>query len=345
MLDADIAEFRRTANSDTHRRTPDNVASLAAGMKSWLAFALESGAISEAESTELWERCAKALLQVSKSQESTHGDTDPAASFCELLISVINSGRAHIATVDGEVPPNPSSWGWGKDEQQRWTGRGERIGWVDGDDLYLNPHVAHAAVQKLGRETGNYLALSVGTINRRLKQRGFLKSIDVASETTTIRRVIEQRKQRVLHLSVDVVSTNFLPGISSIGEFSTTSTGSPTGEEVKMPGFIAGFQAIKENSAPRPASVSVSKQTAAATNAGNSGFLHTREETPQTPERSLSSHSAEMPGSDASSPTQNPASTISKPGIWQDRRAKTPMQEARERLAKLDAEDEKVTTK
>ena len=64
--------------------------------------------------------------------------------------SVLVSGRAHVAAPDGTVPADPAGWGWRSDDKGDWRARGDRIGWLDGEDLYLEPEAAEFLVQEQG---------------------------------------------------------------------------------------------------------------------------------------------------------------------------------------------------
>ena len=64
-LPAETAALREQATDDrTHRRTPGIIADLAVGLRYFLRFSVECGAITDAEEQALWERCWTALLEV-----------------------------------------------------------------------------------------------------------------------------------------------------------------------------------------------------------------------------------------------------------------------------------------
>lgn len=85
--------------------------------------------------------------------------------------SALASGRAHVAGPEGGEPTTPEAWGWrevvigaGDNERQEWRPQGERVGWIDGDDLYLQPDAAFAVAQRLSRETEDWLPASLQTL-------------------------------------------------------------------------------------------------------------------------------------------------------------------------------------
>ena len=83
-------------------------------------------------------------------------------------------------------------------ERTEWHGCGQRIGWVDGSDLYLELAASYAVAQDLARRLGDGLAVSRQTLCKRLKECGLLVSWE--RDKTTTRRTLEGRERAVLHL-------------------------------------------------------------------------------------------------------------------------------------------------
>lgn len=212
-LPARTAELRgRASGSGQHRRTPDIVAHLAAGLDVWLRFAEEAGAITDKERGNLWRRGWQALGQAATAQAAHQGASEPTRRYLELLGAALASGRAHIAGSDGGVPSYPHSWGWrevtvgaGENERTEWRSQGERIGWLDEDGLFLEPDAAHAVAKRLGENGGDGLALNVKTLHKRLNERGLLLSNE-AGRGNTVRRTLEGRRREVLHLNPESLS-------------------------------------------------------------------------------------------------------------------------------------------
>ncbi|MGQ9576987.1 MAG: hypothetical protein ACUVUC_16920, partial [Thermoguttaceae bacterium] len=63
--------------------------------------------------------------------------------------------------------------------------QGMRIGWIDDEDLYLEPDAAYAVVQRLGRDVGDALAVSPQTLRKRLKERRLLAQLPQLSRART----------------------------------------------------------------------------------------------------------------------------------------------------------------
>lgn len=203
------------AQSNQHKRTPGITADLALGLRYFLLFAHDAGGITAEEAEGLWLQGWEALGEAAGAQGKHQAAGEPTRRFGELLSAAIASGRAHVADAEGDEPREPAGWGWraarvgtGDYEREEWRPLGERIGWVEGEDLYLLPEAAFAATQKQGRDSGEPLAVTERTLRKRLHERGLLSSIDEKRETLTVRRTLESRRRGVLHLSAGLLFPN-----------------------------------------------------------------------------------------------------------------------------------------
>ena len=203
-LAAERTQLRQRAASDgQHARTPGIVADLALGLRHLLDFAVAAGALSAGERAALWERGWSALCEAGSAQAEHGRAADPVEAFVRLLAAALASGRAHVAAPDGGYPDTPAAWGWRRETirgSPEWAPQGRRVGWVDGEALYLEPEASFAAAQEMAGAQGEGLAVSVQRLRRRLKERGLLASTDAKRETLTIRRVVEGASRNVLHL-------------------------------------------------------------------------------------------------------------------------------------------------
>ena len=191
--------FRKTCPASVrHRRTPDNIAQLAIGFHLFLEFALAVEATTQAEAHDFWKRADNAFSSIISEQNQQQSAEEPCAQFIRLFLASVDGGRAYVSGPDGSAPTHASQWGYRDDKEPR----GRWAGWVDGDDLYLEPNLAYAEVQELARNTNDSVTVSLSTLRRRLKQRGFLKSVDETTQTVTLRRKFCGKKQDVLHFSV-----------------------------------------------------------------------------------------------------------------------------------------------
>jgi hypothetical protein len=190
-----------------HRRTPQMVADLALGLRYLLKFAYEVGAIDASEAERLWARGWEALGELAAEQSAHQSAGELTRRFRELLAAALASGRAHVASRDGDCPGSPEAWGWRRSGDE-WRAQGERIGWLDGEALYLEPEAAFASAQKQSRDSGDSLTVSGRTLRKRLQERGLLLSTDTNRQTLTVRCTLEGRRREVLHTDYDFLSTH-----------------------------------------------------------------------------------------------------------------------------------------
>jgi hypothetical protein len=90
--------------------------------------------------------------------------------------------------------------------------QGKRVGWIDGDDLYLEPDAAHAEAQKLAMEQGDSLPVTPQTLRRRLREKGLLRTTDERRQKLTVRRTLQDERREVLHLSPAALSSPYTTG-------------------------------------------------------------------------------------------------------------------------------------
>jgi hypothetical protein len=203
-LQRDTAQLRQvTITSAAHRRTPSLVANLAAAWRIFLRFAVEVGAVTEAEAREHWECGWRALVHAGAMQVQQQAAAEPVGRFLALLLAALGSGRAHIAAPDGRPPAAADAWGWRLVDDGTWRPQGDRLGWIADEDLYLEPEACYAAVQRLAESGGEALPVGRRALQRRLRDQGLLLGTEPKRGTLTVRRVLEGQRRDVLHLKRD----------------------------------------------------------------------------------------------------------------------------------------------
>ncbi|MCZ6859211.1 MAG: toprim domain-containing protein [Alphaproteobacteria bacterium] len=206
-----------------HDRTPDAVASLAVGWEVFLRFACEAKAITSDERAALWRQCWKALLEAAEAQAGYQADEEPVSRFLALLGSAIASGQAHVAAAEtNDAPQDADIWGWrkrtymaGQLEQVDWVAQGPLVGWLAGDDLYLDPNSSFAAGQRLARDQGSGLVISAQTLWKRMAEEGKLVSRDQNRRRNTVRKIIGSRRRAVIHILAETLSPKSGPTVPS----------------------------------------------------------------------------------------------------------------------------------
>jgi hypothetical protein len=216
-LPAKIHELRQEFSSAAqHQRTPEAIGNLLVGLSYFLEFAQEVGALTAAECKGTWDLARAVLEAVAHAQDGHHDDDKPAHRFLALLRGALTSGKAHIAAIGGHAPRScPAAFGWRASEKgvppgdrdaavaMGWTSRGDLIGWVVGDDLYLEPESTYRMVQVMARDQQQALPISRLMLQKSLHEAGMLKSTDKGKsrDTHTIRKTCGGVQQLpVLHL-------------------------------------------------------------------------------------------------------------------------------------------------
>jgi hypothetical protein len=204
----------RAETTGPHLRTPENIASLMLGVETGMRFAVESGVLSaqaaQAHQVEAW----GALTRLAEGQEHFLRSERPADRFINLLQSVLSSGRAHVTTVEGGEPFHREALGWrevawrgGGDSGELpapvYRGQGRRIGWVDGEYLYLIPDAAYSEVQELARTQSASLEVTQDTLWRRLDEAGLIAQKDEGRLTIKVRT--SEGRKRAVSLRLDTV--------------------------------------------------------------------------------------------------------------------------------------------
>ncbi len=270
-LKEEHTDLRKFAGaSGQHRRTPGIVADLALGLRHFLVFAHESGAVDAGTARDLWTGGWKALGQAASGQSQHQAAGEPTRRFRELLSAAISSGRAHVANPGGGSPEVPVAWGWreatvgtGDFEREEWRPQGERIGWLEDEDLYLEPDAALAAVHKQGRDSGDPLAVTGRTLRKRLHERGLLLSTDEARGVLTVRKTLGGRRREVLHTSDELFSLH-----TDKPDQHDHADQEPYEEADSMPPLWSG---IGSEFRPAPGQESDHERTGRATDAPRSG--------------------------------------------------------------------------
>jgi hypothetical protein len=211
----------------THGRTPDIAAGLVAGWRWFLDFAVDVGVIDREERERLARRAWDAIKAAAAAQAESLASAEPASQFLRLLSAALASGQAHLAGLDDlDGPPSVESAGGKKEllgwrqvttgtgdyQESEWQSRGKLIGWADKDGVYLEPESAYAEAQKMAREQGESLPVTLRTLGKRLRERGLLVAWDKDRQRNTVRKTLGELVSReVLHLRIDTLITHEKP--------------------------------------------------------------------------------------------------------------------------------------
>jgi hypothetical protein len=204
------AALRSQAAADgRHPRVPGIVADLAVGWRYFLTFAVEAGALTAAEGDALAGQTWQGLLQAAADQTDELAAREPSRRFLELIAAAIAGGRAHLTARDGHEPDNPLAWGYkardfhggtGADTDTAYDPQGTRVGFINGEEVFLEPESSYAVAQRLGEEQGERLPVTQRQLHRRLKDQKLVMSSE--GDRATVRRTFLNQERSFLHLSL-----------------------------------------------------------------------------------------------------------------------------------------------
>jgi hypothetical protein len=185
-----------------HRRTPEAAASLMLGVKEFLDFATEIGAIGDLKAEALSSAAEQALCSGATAQATEHAQEDPVEMFINAIASALASGRAHLTSRDGTKPAYaPSLLGWRRitktyeretagdtycGTNDDWSPQGDRIGWLASEHAWILPDESIAVIEHVLREQGRSIAISRNTLGKRLRETGWLIEIGKDSFTKVV---------------------------------------------------------------------------------------------------------------------------------------------------------------
>jgi len=200
-LTEELIRFRQLwSEKKAHSRTPDNLANLNLGLRLWLDFAQHIGAITSEEAFVLECSAEAAFADVAAAQADIQEHVDPVKQFLDLIVAAFTSGRAHLLSLDGSCPYEPSKWGW-TFAAGDWRPQGECIGWVDSEAVYLQWKAAFAVAQQIGRDVGEQIQVTINTLGKRLRQAEMLKAYDDSRNTNYVRKRIQGVDHKVWQIS------------------------------------------------------------------------------------------------------------------------------------------------
>ena len=195
-----------------HGRTAGILADLDLGVRTFLAFAVAEEALSVEEAREWQEWAFCVLLAAGRGQGNLQKESEPTGRFLELLQGAIASGRCHVASQAGGEPhqEGPASWGWdlrtigaGENERTEWKAKGDCVGYVNGDNLYLLPDASFEAAQRMAIQSGDSIAVMPKTLSKRLHEKGMLMS--VSPDGLTVKISAGGQRVRCWHIHRSVV--------------------------------------------------------------------------------------------------------------------------------------------
>jgi hypothetical protein len=203
------ARLRDQATADgQHARTPGIVADLALGWRYFLDFAQGVGAVTPAERGDLWRQGWDALGDAAAAQARHVAGQDVVDRFLRLMRSALTGGYAHLAGKNGNLPPGEqAAYGWREQDgaSYRWQPQGRCIGWVSGEDVFLDPEMSYLVAKEMASKQEEPLAAGQTTLHKRLDQKKLLVTKEDKRGYLTVRKTLQGARRAVLHLRLNTL--------------------------------------------------------------------------------------------------------------------------------------------
>ncbi len=199
-LPADQREMRDRARvklSGIHLRLPEALSQLYMGLDLGLKYAVEVGALSDAERVAWLGRGWEALRSGAEAQAARVEKERPTMRFLEVLTGLLAQGKVHLEHKGGKA-----KIGGG-------TANDELLGWYDEERLYLLFDAAYNRVARFLRDEGAALSVKQTSLRKYLIEEGILlppendkdgRTTDVIRIGGTIRRVACLLRSEVIHV-------------------------------------------------------------------------------------------------------------------------------------------------
>ena len=105
--------------------------------------------------------------------------------------------------------------------------QGARVGWLDGQNLFLDVDSAYRVAQAMAAN-GDGIVVGVQTLVKRLHEGAWLKSVDERRGKLKVRRSLSGSRLEVLHLPADALELSIVAKSAPIGP--------SKGEAIDLPG-------------------------------------------------------------------------------------------------------------
>jgi len=202
-FDEQVSALRAQCLQKGHARTPVLVANLHAGFQLFLDYALSAGAVDQPACCELADNFRAALSRCVLAQDDVQTAAEPTAVYFSLLKTALSTKQAHFASLSEGPPERHELWGWRRSSiSGNWEAPGMCIGWIEADDLYLEPDAAFYIAKQIERSMGESIAITPTTLNKRLAENNLLLDRDQKRKTYKIRKAIGGSTRNILHLSL-----------------------------------------------------------------------------------------------------------------------------------------------
>jgi hypothetical protein len=246
MLEIQRQAFRRISleyqgaalrhTPECHPRQAEAVAELVAAWRLFLEFAVGQGCLSRDRAVKCVDEVREGLFCLLSDQANKQTGSDPGEMFIELVRSLLASKRAVLYATDGTMPPLDIAGSCGWERVTIGTRSGPcpdwqpapgaaRIGWVDDAHVCLDPPTAHAAAERLARDSHQVLGTQRQILSRLAESNRILLDPPTPDNRRrfTRRVVVENSRRRAIVMLRDEV-LSFAPPAQPSSQPATAST-------------------------------------------------------------------------------------------------------------------------
>ena len=150
-----------------------------------------------------WQEAKAGFIGNRVAQRETQTEEDVCARFLACCRSALMSGRGHLAGKDGKAPPDNDAFRCGWVVRDSVTGgsttsdghplapaldhRGDRLGFTDGQFVWVSRDSAFVVAQRVAKDSGEPLAVERRGLTDRLYRRGMLAKVERDAQTRQVK--------------------------------------------------------------------------------------------------------------------------------------------------------------
>lgn len=193
-----------------HKRTAHAAGDMLAALAVVLRFAESCGAIEPDAARAILDRGGRMAVDEAEVQAEHIRSVDPVERFLGLLRAALSSGAAHLTDRQGHTPnEHRPLCGWLNDGKD-WRPGGRRIGWLAGDNVYLDPDAAYAEIAAMAGRQLEPLSQSRRTLWTGLFKRGHIDQVSErgGKRRNTVPRIVGGVEKEVISLLTSTVFPN-----------------------------------------------------------------------------------------------------------------------------------------
>jgi Domain of unknown function (DUF927) len=194
--------LRTTAyQAGNHAREPSQVAYLQLGWEMFTRCALDAGALTTAERTEILQKTQEVLLGAAHEHAQVLQEETTVSRFLVLLTDGLASKDIYLRTPDDQAPSFPTRWGWTEVlEYDRAAGvkvpvarerQATLVGYIDADYLYLLPEATYRYLQQASQKANRAWPVDSTTLLRELDDVGLIRK--EGGDNSRVNRLVNKK--------------------------------------------------------------------------------------------------------------------------------------------------------